>query len=230
MNPSFFYQALLSNSILPTIHLMNGFSFFIRNFISRTVLVSLSTIILISVISIIIKDYIPDRGEELEELKTGWEYQWGDAADFSNLSSGMWSPMKTFPGQPPGREENRYLLLRVKLPEIIQQDPILYIRSIHSLFELYIDGEIIYAAGNPGNIKKMPMDRLCSHFIPLKTDFSQKFAYFRIYSKIPFIGFQSSMFLSGRSSVILYLLRTELFELMLASVFIFAGLLSFLSQ
>jgi DNA-binding CsgD family transcriptional regulator len=161
------------------------------------------------------------------DLNNGWEYRWGETAAASDMGSGRWSPLESFPGQPPGRNGNRHLLLRVKLPEIPQHEPVLFIKSIHSLFELYIDQQKVYSFGDPGNPGKMPMDGLRAHFIPLESEFSDSYAYFHLYSKVYFIGIQSEVLIGSRSALLLRLLRTELDEVVIAAVFICAGLFSF---
>lgn len=104
------------------------------------------------------------------ELEGTWNYVWGREMDKEFISEGPqdWNSFY-FPGLPPGREEDKYLLIRGKLDNRINslRDPGLYLHIVLEDFKIFLDGKEIYSFGSLDNRSQQIPSYVHPHVIPL---------------------------------------------------------------
>lgn len=140
------------------------------------------------------------------DLSTGWEYSSGDSTltpdgAFSKALSdaGAWTPVQ-FPAGPSNRGDGRFAWFRIVLPEIELRDPNLFVYSIDTAAEFYLDGRLIYSSGELDEGSRFggwPW-----HLIELDDDFGGKLLAVRVYSDYPDIGLWGDLLLGSGQDLI----------------------------
>ena len=165
------------------------------------------------------------------ELKSGWQYRWGDSPLNNHdqpswvfePDNTQWKNLEQFPAQPPERQGSNNLWMSVLLPDKALKDPVLYTQGIFMSVDAYLDGKKIYSFGD---IDKQGFSRFSGykwHIIDLPEDSGGKYLFFRIYSDFYYIGFHRSVTLSSYRSFITDVLQTEADNVVLSFIFFFAG-------
>jgi signal transduction histidine kinase len=174
---------------------------------------------------------------QFHEISQGWEYRWGDSPFDSNnvplwtledLEYLKWNPINYSKGiiNPPDRQAQEVLWLRVRLPEKNIRDPHIYVQNVRFACEVYLDKKLLYrfkSVNVPGQ-GKFTEDPF--HLFPLDLDFPEKTLFFRIYSEdLSFIGL-GKVALSAHADVThKILIRGAISSLIFGFLFIATGLI-----
>jgi diguanylate cyclase len=166
------------------------------------------------------------------DINTGWEFRWGDSPfnkDGEPLwtfeEMGAWNPID-FPSNPPDREAHRNVWYRVRLPEAEIRDPTLFIYSIDTLAELYLEREKIYQFGEFDGPEARKYRGWPWHIIPLDTSYSGKILYIRVYSDYTDIGLWGEIKLDSRASHIEMMIKRDFVRIIVALVCLFLSAVS----
>ncbi|MBF2052941.1 MAG: hypothetical protein IGS03_05665 [Candidatus Sericytochromatia bacterium] len=159
---------------------------------------------------------------------TDWAYHWGDFApegqaqpDGSALQQADWLPTDR-PANPPGRDGQRWLWLRVQLPEIAAQQQ-LYLRGVDEQFAVYNhQGQERYRFGS---LQTGDYPGFGWHMIPLQQADSRQFLYFRVRSEHGHIGIFGRPRIAEASEHLQIMIVQDLDRLLVAALLIFSGLL-----
>lgn len=171
------------------------------------------------------------------KAKMGWQYRWGDSPrgegeQFTWLQreDKGWND---FHFDQSSSLFNRFLWLRVELPELPWKDPSIYLPVVYHNLEVYVDGKLLYTYGRLDHSDDYKFEGFRWHIIPLPKDSEKKYVYFRIYSDLNKIGIFENIILGSQSNHILSMIRLDLDRVILACLFIFIGffqLVMFLSK
>lgn len=137
------------------------------------------------------------------------------------IQSGAWQPLP-FPKQAPDRQGRNFIWQRVQIPEGQWRDPALYIYSVDTIFEAYMDGELIYSFGNL-NVENPSFEGWPFHMISLPEKPSGKYLYLRVYSDYPDIGIYHRVILDDRADLIEWLLLSRVEFLAIAGALLVIG-------
>lgn len=167
------------------------------------------------------------------EIQDGWEYRWGISPFdtrghplwiFDETENPGWHRLKELPSNPPGRNGQKNLWLRLKLPDPDIEAPKVVTNTILVNVEVYLDGRKIYNFGDIDERGNSRFRGLKWHVINLPRDFQNKFIYFRFHSPYFNIGFTKQVFLHSQTSFLLSVLQTEADNVVLSSTFLFLSL------
>ena len=179
-----------------------------------------------------------DAQPEVREINRGWSYHWGDLPgaltsrttarpekkDESGKpgSGSEWGHFE-LPGQPPERRGRNILLLRNHLPAGTWRDPTLYINGIEQIFDVYLDGNLIYSHVRRDSQGVGHFAGYRWHLIPLDTPFQGGRLDLRIYSSHRNIGVFDNIRLGARSQHLTHMIQTDMYRLLIAFILIFLG-------
>jgi len=172
--------------------------------------------------------------------KKTWEYRWGDSAFEKNIplwideneDASNWKEI-AFPSNPPLRNGQTNVWYRIKLPDILTDDPTLYISSIDLISQVYLNGKQIYQFGDFDEQGKGEFQGWPWHMISLPSQSAGEYLYFRIYSDYSEIGLWGEIMISSEGQLFHKLLEDDIPKIMIGSVAVFVGvmfLLSFISR
>ena len=88
----------------------------------------------------------------------------------------------------PGRQSSNFLWLRTRLHGPPLHDGTLFMSGVDSVFEAYLDGQLIYRYGDMTGPPPYRFIGFRTHFIPVGTDYDGKTLALRIYSDLRNIG------------------------------------------
>lgn len=119
------------------------------------------------------------------------------------------------------------------MPDVLPNDPYLYIVSTDLINQVYYESKQIYHFGEfdkegKGEFKGWPF-----HLISLPNDSAGKYLYFRIYSNYTDIGFWGEILISSKVEIFEKLFKNDLPNIIVGSISIFVSilfLLTFLSK
>lgn len=159
-------------------------------------------------------------------LKTTWEYAWGDAP-IAETQQRKWLPAEPL-REPPGKNGENILWLRVTLPPEPVKAPLLYLKFVQQTYEIYMDdGRLIHRYGTvPAPVEERVRPWLPLHFISLPEDAPGKQLYFRISSAAPSIGIMGVAGYGSTLGFFRYNNPGELAKTATSSLLLAAGLLS----
>jgi diguanylate cyclase (GGDEF)-like protein len=178
-------------------------------------------------------------GTEINQIdlsKVQWEYKWGDSPFENEIP--LWTYEKEddkswqsidFPSNPPDRNNQTNVWYRVKLPDILPNDPNLYIVSVDLIAEVYIDNKRIYHFGEFDENGKGKFIGWPWHLIPLGDDYAGKYLYFRVYSDYGDIGLWGEILLTSKGELLEKMLSFDINKVIIGSISIFVSLLFLLS-
>ena len=178
--------------------------------------------------------------KSIDLTKFEWQYKWGDSPFENNFP--LWTKDKEndsswqkidFPSNPENRNNQTNVWYRVKLPDVLPNEPNLYIVSIDLIAQVYFENRQIYHFGEfdkegKGEYKGWPW-----HLIKLPNDSAGKYLYFRIFSDYADIGFFGEIKISSKGDLYEQMLQFDIPKIMVGSVSIFVSvlfLLTFLSK
>lgn len=138
-------------------------------------------------------------------LHGNWDFVWGRNLDSDRIASGNqdWDQV-VLPGIPPGRESDKYLLLRTTLPRSLARlrDPALFFQIALEDFEVFLDGVKIYEFGDVRDKKHRIPSYVFPHAIRLPENSSGK--EIRIYmhsTYYQFIGVDRNIFIANMGDI-----------------------------
>lgn len=190
-----------------------------------------AVIILIASIARFADIFMPAASQRLFLIE-GWQYRWGsspvDAAGnpvwASELSGEGWQPM-AFAGEPPGRNGQDTLWLKVEVPPGRYDNPALFAKFVRQNFILYSNRQPVYKYGelpSPSGERYQPW--LPAHFILLPQDFDGGPLVFQISSAHPGMGIYSPVEFAPYRQLMHNKLSDDLFKIITGTVMLFAGL------
>jgi len=178
-----------------------------------------------------------NKGNECRLIELiDWQYRWGDSP-VNEKGLFLWSidgdngeewKNVVMPAECPGRDNNRFLWKRVKLPDILCNNPVLAFRSVDQIFEAYLDGKLIYSFGDLNSDPINPFIGYGSHKIFLPDDFANKFLTLRIYSEFLKIGIYGSAYIGSEGDHLRSMLLEEIDQIFLAFLFILVSFFAFI--
>ncbi len=170
------------------------------------------------------------------EITEGWQYRWGDSPldegsipiwSYDDLGNTAWQPLAKL-GRPPDYDGQRNFWLRTKLPSGEWRDPTLFIPLTRELFEIYVEGELIYKFGELNTPGPKESQGWPWHLIPLPTDFQDKEIYVRIYLPPTDVVIMRQMTLDSRASHLQKMLVSDIDDLVVALLLIVMGVIAIL--
>jgi diguanylate cyclase (GGDEF)-like protein len=177
-------------------------------------------------------------GHDLEFILKGWQYRLGDSPRANNGSFAWmtanehkleWketSSLQKFDD----RQDDKMIWLRVRLPELTSRDPSLFIHSVDTVFEVYLDQKLVYKFGDLDSAEADKFIGWPWHIIELPREFENKYLYFRIYSNLSEIGVVGDVVLGSQAQHISRIVTQDLDLVILTFLFFFISLLSLLTS
>lgn len=139
-----------------------------------------------------------------------------------------WSEFKV-PGAPPKPASNPEVWVRVQLPDKKFRDPAILFMTYDQVFQVYLDGKPIYNFGSFDTASKKRSPGSPWHLIELPENYCGKYMFIRMYSvRSANEGMIKRFDLGSKSTHIVNIVRDGLVTAILASMFIFVGICSFL--
>lgn len=174
---------------------------------------------------------------EIDLSKSKWEYRWGDSPFENNIplwtikdtDSSNWHEIE-YPRNPPNRNNQTNLWLRVKLPDTLTKDPTLYIFSIDFITQVYSQNKQIYHFGEFDKEGKGSFAGWPWHKISLLDDSAGQYLYFRIFSDYTDIGFFGEILISSKGYIFQKMLDYDIPKIVVGSISIFVAILFLLAS
>ena len=172
----------------------------------------------------------------IDLTKQKWEYKWGDSPFENNIplwtvqedSSSKWQSIP-YPANPPQRDGKTNVWYRVKLPDILTQDPHIYIFSVDLITQVYLKGKQIYHFGEFDEAGKGKYQGWPWHMFSLPKDAQGEYLYFRVYSNYIDLGLFGEILISSEGDILKKMLGNDIPKLIVGSLALFVSLLFFIS-
>lgn len=171
------------------------------------------------------------------ELSKGWHYRWGDPAvdengtplwTYQDLTSREWISCD-IPYHLPDMGNNNILWLRITLPEGVGNESAIFLSRVFFNLEVYLDTDKIYTYGKMTAYDHIKFSAFIPHIIMLPSDFSGKTLFIRIYTIAPAMnGVQGQILLGAPDSLLLYIIRANLGQIIIGIFLSIVGLLVFI--
>lgn len=173
------------------------------------------------------------------EVTEDWQYRWGDSP-VNEVGIPVWITEDTLSKEwqsivykdgildPPDRNGEEYLWLRVGFNSGNWKDPHLFIDQVRFACELYVDGKLVYQSA--GMNEPRIYDRVVPrwHMIPIASDRSNQVAFFRIYSDDPNVVGIEHVSIGAETDFIGRMMSDEMQFIILGFLFIATGLVPLL--
>jgi diguanylate cyclase (GGDEF)-like protein len=165
----------------------------------------------------------------------GWSVRWGDSpknADGSlawlsePVASPDWQPTHTLSFDREAGKNNLWFKTRL-VSTWAGRDPSIYIHSVDTNFELYLDGKLIYQYGSIDNSGKGRFAGWPWFVIPLPANFNDKVLSIRIFSDVGEIGIVGNVVLDSIASNYIQIMRRDIDRIILGALYLFICLLAF---
>ncbi|EIC22125.1 sensor domain-containing diguanylate cyclase [Thiorhodovibrio frisius] len=172
-------------------------------------------------------------GAEIVPLEQNWSYRWGDSP-FGPNETPLWTQTTEddawiaidFPSNPPGRGGRENIWYRVTLPPLDWRDPALFIFSVDTIVEVYLDGQPLYRFGTFSAEGKGEFAGWPWHMIPLPQDAGGKLLYFRVFSDYIDIGLWGELLLGERIALLQRVLTQSVERLITSSFSLLIAILA----
>ncbi|MDD3009300.1 MAG: diguanylate cyclase [Arcobacter sp.] len=170
--------------------------------------------------------------KQIDLTQVKWEYKWGDSPFENNIP--LWTNDKEddsswqkidFPSNPENRNNQTNVWYRVKLPDVLPNDPNLYIVSIDLIAQVYFENRQIYHFGEFDREGKGEFIGWPWHLIKIPANSAGKYLYFRVYSNYADIGLWGEILLLSKGDVYEKLLNDDLPKIIIGSISIFVSIL-----
>lgn len=131
-----------------------------------------------------------------------WQYRWSETAPWKATAQ---------PLNPPMRQGQKILWLKLKLPQYMSSDtPYLYIRGVDQAFEVYQHGHKIYGFGHfPDADEPFRFPGFKWHMIPIKDLSNTPEIEFKVYSEHTMIGLFGNPQLGTSSAHLIHMIQRE---------------------
>jgi serine phosphatase RsbU (regulator of sigma subunit) len=174
----------------------------------------------------------PERVDTHVSLEGNWDYVWGRDMEKANSIEGVqdWGSF-SFPGMPPHRDNDRFLLVRSFLPKSINRyrDPGMFIYIALEDFEVYVAGEKVYSFGDLNNPQKRVESYIFPHMIPLTLDSAGKEIRILFHSSYhQFIGADHSVYVDNLANINQTILINDYPRYLLGAVYLLLAVISIL--
>lgn len=166
--------------------------------------------------------------ENIMTLQGPWQYQWG--WDGSTIPRTGWRSVE-LPVNPPGRNGQQFLWLKISLPSGNWDNPSLLIdgRGVLLGFKAYRADQQIYRFGdfNEKGLKKFP--GISPHLIDLGDDPANTELILLVCSDYSNIGIRGTVKVGSKSDLLLAMIQQHFIRFLIGAAIIFMGLLEFSS-
>jgi len=165
-----------------------------------------------------------------EVILSGWFYHWGDLP--KNTQTGQWvfddnNWLTTeSPSAIPGRQGEKIVWLKVKLPPEFWHDPHLFISSVDLTLQTYLANKLIYQFGDIDDEGNSRFEGWPWHIIRLPADYSQHSVYFRIFSDYSDIGLSGEVAIGERFELLNDVYQRGFTGLLFILVLVIVGIIS----
>ncbi len=157
-----------------------------------------------------------DQGR-LVRLSSGWQYRWGDSpleADGTFAwtrqdSSAEWKPIAA-PSNPPGRNGQKLVWYRVRLPREDTPDAFVFVEAIDLAAELYLEGELLYSWGQPQASGRLEFRGWPWHMVALPAGYAGKLLHVRVASDYKDIGLWGEILVGSATEQSIRMVRHDL--------------------
>lgn len=165
-------------------------------------------------------------------LQDGWEYRWGDPA-ISNQTieswlkedSTEWKAHHDFPGRVPRNNDEKNLWMRVRLPDIIPEQPTLHLQGVDQNLEIYLDQQLIYRFGEIDEQGNGVFSGYPWHIVPLPEHAAGKLLYFRIWADHISIGIFGNAHIGKGQHFVSTMVKHNLGSIIVAIILLFIGII-----
>lgn len=152
----------------------------------------------------------------------------GDSPAWANFDTTEWKPL-IIPGKPEEVGEDNFIWLKIHLKDEVKRDPSLLFMTYDQVFQVYLDGKIIYSYGSFESDKIKRTIGSPTHVINLPEDYYGKPVFIRMYSlRKTNIGLVRKLSVDTRSNHIIKIAKSSFVTTLLAILFIFIGFCSFI--
>lgn len=173
------------------------------------------------------------------EFAKDWQYRWGDSPlneagipvwITDDTPSEEWRSIVYRDGilNPPDRNGEKYLWLRVGFTSGDWKDPHLFINHVRFACEVYVDGQLIYQSAGMNEPRTYHNVVPRWHMISIESDSSNQVAFFRIYSDDPHVVGIEQVSIGAGSDFIRRMMADEIQLIILGFLFIATGLVPLL--
>lgn len=170
-------------------------------------------------------------------IEDGWQYRWGDSP-VDPSGNPLWAQVETddgwhpmeFPGQPPGRNDNQTLWLKVKLPDNQFHHQALMMKLIRQSVILYQNGQHVYQYGNMpigSNERYQPL--MPMHFILLPPSEGNGALVFQISSVQDSIGIHSPVEFGEFQALLHHKMLDDFPKIISCIIMLFVGIVAALA-
>lgn len=167
----------------------------------------------------------------------GWQYRWGDPVldgrpvdswlSGAEADSDAWKTQK-FPGPAPGRQGEKNMWQRVRVPQTAFANPSLYILGVDQNMEVYLDQELVYHFGSIDQRGQGRFQGYPWHIVPLPSGAVGRMLSFRIWADHVNIGLVGEVNLGTDGMFIKHMVRNSANPGIVAVAVSFIGLASLL--
>lgn len=177
------------------------------------------------------------NGDSPVKLIDGWLYRWGDPP-INKTGNPRWVDEDTdslWNELDPdnflqSNQSGDFLWYKIKLPDKGWTNPAIYIPAFILAGQVYLDGKLIYQAGDLVPVERNKFSGVKSHLIPLNEKYRNKTLMLRIFSDKGEIGIDATsapVMIGNENNLFTRLIRENIDSIIIGFVFLFIGLFSF---
>jgi len=168
-----------------------------------------------------------------------WQVRWGDSPvdsagvpvwTYREQEDNYWNETQS-PFRLSGRNKDHFLWVRIKSPDIVWDNPTLFMTNILYAAQIYVDTTRVYDFGSFAPDKNSRFNAAIWHMAPLGDNTEGKTIFLRIYSDdpasigIPLIG-DNKVFIGSQWAMIKYIITNSIDRFVLGCLFILIGMLT----
>jgi len=171
-----------------------------------------------------------DASVNKEAVISGWFYHWGDLPKHTQTGQWVyddnhWRSTES-PSAIPGRQGEKIVWLKIKLPAKSWHDPHLFISSVDLTLQVFLANKQIYQFGEFDEAGNSRFKGWPWHIIRLPADYSQHSLYFRIFSDYSDIGLSGEVAVGERFELLSDVYQRGFTGLMFILVLVIVGIIS----
>ena len=171
---------------------------------------------LLAVTACSIRPLLSEANAPPQLLEEGWEARWGDSPfdtdgipvwTYQDRQHPEWTPVSRIIALPPPNAE-KFLWLRVRLPEEYWSEPTLFLPRAYLHFQVYLENRLLYRYGDMKPDHANRFDSFVSHRVFLPPDYQGQTLFIRLFTSLPKInGIEGTVFLGARESLLPHLIQ-----------------------